>query len=149
MYIVSRKHLKEEDVRLLLDSLDPSFALRLQETVDLVTYSHKLASYANFELAESRGNIVGIIAFYTNTETSNLYIPYVCVHSAYRRKGIADALMIDLCTYADSQKAEISLEVRKDNLSAIRLYEKFGFQVVKDSGTKFYMTRKWTSKVSY
>ena len=109
MYEVTRKHLQEEEVKILLNSLDASFALRLQEKVNLAEYSRKLSTFAIFELIELENIIVGAIAFYTNIKTSNLYVPYVCVHKAYRHKGIADALMADLCCYDDSRKLEISL----------------------------------------
>ena len=142
MYEVTRKNLEEEEVLTLLYSLDSSFASQLQEKVNLEEYSRKLSANAFFEVARLENIIVGVIAFYINVETSNLYVPYVCVHSAYRHKGIADMLMTDLCHYADSRNVEISLEVRKCNRGAIRLYEKFGFQTVGDNGIKLYMTRK-------
>lgn len=147
--MITRKRLQPEDVKTLLDTLDASFASRLQERTDLMEYSRKLSTYATFELMELENNIVGAIAFYTNTETANLYVPYVCVHKAYRHRGIAEAMMADLCLYADSCRVDISLEVRKDNLGARRLYEKAGFQIIKDNGSKLYLTRKWTSRASY
>lgn len=143
MVTLSRKSLNANEVKSLFEFLDSSFALRLQETLDLEVYSMKLATHAKFELAELEGVIIGTIAFYTNETKNELYVPYVCVQSVYRRQGIADMLMTDFCSYADNMKMSISLEVRKSNKGAIRLYEKYGFQLVSENDIKLYMTRKW------
>ena len=55
----------------------------------------------------------------------------VAVHPAYRKQGIAKALILHLTTLLKWQGvAEISLEVRASNASAISLYEKLGFSQV-------------------
>lgn len=55
----------------------------------------------------------------------------LAVHPDHRRKGIAKALLTALEDEGRKLGAEaISLEVRKSNLSAIRLYEKMGYKTV-------------------
>lgn len=59
------------------------------------------------------------------------YISNVAVSEKYRRQGIADALIDMLYERASALGLSfMTLEVRKSNLPAIRLYEKHGFAVV-------------------
>ena len=53
----------------------------------------------------------------------------ITVHPAKRRKGIAEALLLELCVqFAKRDARQIFLEVRLQNIPALRLYEKLGFQ---------------------
>ncbi len=57
-------------------------------------------------------------------------ITNIAVRQDYRRQGIASSILESMI--AEAKKLELSfltLEVRKFNLSAIKLYEKFGFTV--------------------
>ena len=141
MLKILRKRLNHNVVCDLLRTLDPSFAERLEETVNIDDYSRKLSDNAYFEVAENNSNIDGIIAFYENK--SEIYIPYVCVSVFKRRMGIADALLNSVCNYASLVCKPISLEVRVSNIRAIRLYEKFGFKIMNEKESKFYMKRHY------
>ena len=56
------------------------------------------------------------------------YITNVVVHPAYRRKGVASALLRELEAYAQAHGlTRITLEVRASNQKAIALYEKMGY----------------------
>ncbi len=56
----------------------------------------------------------------------------ICVLKKYWNKGIGAMLLAEILEFASkSAKADIvSLEVRSDNLAAIHLYEKFGFEKI-------------------
>lgn len=55
------------------------------------------------------------------------YITNVAVLPRYRRKGIAKALMLKVM---ENEMDFLTLEVRKSNAPAIKLYEKLGFSKV-------------------
>ncbi len=56
------------------------------------------------------------------------YITNICVLPSYRRRGIASLILKTMIDFGREQNgAFITLEVRESNLSAIKLYEKFGF----------------------
>lgn len=55
------------------------------------------------------------------------YITNVAVLPRYRRKGIAKALMLKIM---ENEMDFLTLEVRKSNVPAIKLYEKLGFYKV-------------------
>jgi len=146
MITISREHLKSDEIFRLIQSLDSSFANKLQESVDLNKYSKKLATYATFEIARINDDIHGIIAFYINKENKEIYIPYVCVNTFKRHLGIAKSLLESICEYAQLEKMSIALEVRKTNINAIKLYNTFGFQIEKENEVKYYMKKNYEHK---
>lgn len=57
------------------------------------------------------------------------FITSVVVHPAYRRKGVATALLEELKEYREEHDlTRIALEVRASNTRAQALYEKMGFE---------------------
>ena len=58
-------------------------------------------------------------------------ITNVAVHPAYRRQGLAEALISFFKDYAKEQTLSVmTLEVRASNMPAQNLYEKMGFETV-------------------
>jgi ribosomal-protein-alanine N-acetyltransferase len=56
------------------------------------------------------------------------HVMNVAVDVAHQRKGLAAALLGELYAQVDDQDARYTLEVRRSNLLAIRLYEREGFR---------------------
>ena len=125
----------------LITTLDLDFASRLTQSVDLCEYSVKLSKHARFVVACIEEKIAGIIAFYENTSTGELYVPYVCTNENYRKQGVANSLLNKLIEFADSISYNIALEVLRTNHVAISLYGKFGFQICNENDIKYYMKR--------
>lgn len=134
------KSLSPEHVMNAITGLDNELAARLMACVDIVAYAEKLAINASFVVAESE-DISGLIAFYINDREDSLFVPYVCVDKMYRGTGLADRMMAALCAKADELCYSISLEVRNDNLRAMRLYERYGFVKEADCVEKCRMVR--------
>ncbi len=128
-------------VNKLINTLDEQFAKHLQQVVNLDDYSIKLSNNASFVVVVCDGEYVGMIAYYFNENKKEFYIPYLCVRSSHRKLGVADLMMNKICFEADKKGYNISLEVRKDNVSAIKLYEKHGFKVSNESDIKICMIK--------
>lgn len=82
-----------------------------------------------FLTAVENGQICG----YLNSTyiLDELDIHRVCVLPKYRRKGVGAAMMAGLMAFCrENGLTEVFLEVRKSNLQAQRLYERFGFTIV-------------------
>ncbi len=78
---------------------------------------------ARLTVAETRE---GVAAFLVGWQVlDEVEIHNVCVAPAFRRRGLAQALLADL--FAATAPARCFLEVRVGNLPAIRLYERLGF----------------------
>ena len=70
-------------------------------------------------------NIVGVIVY--EDIYNRFEIDYIVVDSKYRRQGIGEKLIKNII---DLNPDNITLEVREDNIAAINLYKKMGFEVV-------------------
>ena len=65
----------------------------------------------------------------------------VAVMPGYRGQGIGTRLPIALLDAAGESYDAVSLSVQADN-PALRLYQRFGFEVVEDGGTWFTMRKR-------
>lgn len=81
---------------------------------------------ARFFTAVSDGRVIGYAGMHTVLGEN--YIDNIAVTEAYRKRGVAGALLKKLEAVAVDENGEfISLEVRETNTAAIGLYEKNGY----------------------
>jgi len=71
-------------------------------------------------------SLVGFLMFNINYEVLDLL--YLVVDSLYRNKGIGSKLVEYLLNIKDYER--ILLEVRCDNINAIKLYKKYNFKII-------------------
>ncbi len=77
-------------------------------------------------LAEVDGKILGYVLFWL--VPGEIDIHNVAVHTGYRRRGIARSLLRQVIAEArDRSLVRITLEVRRSNIAAQKLYESLGF----------------------
>jgi ribosomal-protein-alanine N-acetyltransferase len=80
-------------------------------------------------LAEQDEQIVGYGIMSIGAGESHLL--NICVHRDWQRQGVASQLLKHMLNLAKRHGAEVCLlEVRPSNISAIEMYEKFGFSEV-------------------
>jgi ribosomal-protein-alanine N-acetyltransferase len=80
-------------------------------------------------VAEEDGRVTGYIGSQTVPDESDMM--NVAVHPDFRRRGIAEALVMALCAALKEQgSVSLTLEVRASNDPAKALYEKLGFEQV-------------------
>lgn len=80
-----------------------------------------------FEGGELAGLIEGSIASWNN----RFRISNLLVDKKHRKRGIGAALMARMLEEATAQRARMAvLEVQSCNVSAMRLYERCGFQII-------------------
>jgi [ribosomal protein S18]-alanine N-acetyltransferase len=81
---------------------------------------------ARIEVARWQHRLVGYYACWLVADEISLLT--IAVHPDYRQRGIASRLMHHLLTVAAQQRSRlVTLEVRRGNLPAIKLYERHGF----------------------
>lgn len=130
-----------DDLIIHLRACDANFIPALSEKVDIEDYAQKLSKHAvNFE-AWDGGVLAGLIAAYFNdTENGLGYITNVSTVSGYAGRGIGSTLLQKCIAYGQAQQFEsIGLEVSKQSLAAISLYQKFGFVTVGETDTMLKM----------
>ena len=77
-------------------------------------------------VAESFGEVVGYVGSQAVLDEADMM--NLAVAPMYRRQGIAEALISELCRrLSENGITTLSLEVRESNSPAIALYEKLGF----------------------
>ncbi len=81
---------------------------------------------AVFLVAKDNDKTVGYIG--ANNILGDVFVTNIAVTKSFRRMGVASLLLNTLIEKCREEKAQyLTLEVRKSNISAIKLYEKFGF----------------------
>ncbi len=86
-------------------------------------------NFARFFVAECDGVVSGYIG--AHNILGEVYITNVAVSKAFRRKGIAEKLIKTLVEFCENEGMEfITLEVRRSNEAAKKLYSKMEFKEV-------------------
>lgn len=84
---------------------------------------------AIYYVAKDNGKVIGYAGMWHVADEGD--ITNIAVDPACRRKGTASALLQKLIDHANNECYELlTLEVRKSNISAKSLYEKFGFEPI-------------------
>ena len=110
------------------------FEPTLVDMVDsLQEYCRKIHNKANVvEIKNKENKQLGMIAFYANDKINKIgYITLVVVDKEYYGRGIGTRLMQyceEYCAKCGMKK--ILLEVNKNNMKAINLYKKMGFEEI-------------------
>lgn len=85
-------------------------------------------AYAHYLAAKKGGRVVGYVGMWLILDEA--HITNVAVHPDYRAIGIGRLLMESAILLAQEHRCpKITLEVRRTNLVAQRLYKAFGFQM--------------------
>lgn len=92
-------------------------------------YFSKIDSLSIFEKYYIENNLAGFVSFYCNNkESKEAFITMVLVDKSYRGEGIAQKLIIEVINIIKEKGfLKCVLEVKADNLNAIKLYSKIGF----------------------
>lgn len=96
---------------------------------NLWDYSAKISCYGNTYVVKIKDKTIGIIIFYSNDLISKTaYITMIAVKNEYKGNGIGKKLLKLSEVFAIKFGMKyIKLEVHKENISAIRFYEKSGY----------------------
>lgn len=105
----------------------------LNTYVDLKDYSRKIKTLAStFEIWE-QDHLISLIAVYMNNiDSKEAFISNVSVEAKFQGLGLASKLLKNVIEEAmKSGFDKIMLQVRPNNITAIELYKKFGFELSK------------------
>jgi len=119
----------EKQIYMHLKDCNDNFLPPLDERVDLEEYSKKISNKCILLEAWADHVLVGFIAaYFTDNLNRSSFITNVSVLKDFIGMGLASELLNQCIKYAQKKDyKEIKLEVYKDNVQAIRLYEKFNF----------------------
>ena len=132
---IVKKILPKEDILVLLKMFDRESEPSLSSHIDLDKWSIKLEN-AVFIHCYLNGEIIGTLAYYIG---EYIFITHIAVKSEYRRLHVAQKMLDSLLLTA---KKDIKLIVRKDNVAAIKFYEKNHFQLSEEDNNEYVLIRK-------
>lgn len=78
-------------------------------------------------IESSETGVLGFIDYWITFDSAT--ICQICINPYYRRRHLASILLDEAIKDCKAQKVNsVTLEVRENNISAFKLYEKFGFK---------------------
>jgi ribosomal protein S18 acetylase RimI-like enzyme len=105
---------------------DQAFVDELSSRVNMNEYVDKLINKAERIELWDQDKLIGMLAVYWNKTQD--YISNISVDSNYTKRGIGTELVERCVSISSAQgKSSIAIEVQVDNKSAIKLYQKSGF----------------------
>lgn len=115
----------------------------LHTYLNLDSYIDKILKNANRFECWDAGSLVGLVAVYCNDYTNHRsFVTLVSVDNDHQRQGIAKTLMAEAQDYCRANEFKtMALEVYRNNMPAIHLYEKDGFAVEKESANALIMVK--------
>lgn len=133
----------KEQLQSLLIKCDKYFVPKLSEKVDIEEYSKKLFDNAiNLEAWENN-NLIGLAAMYVDEDKTLGFITNVSVDNGFTNNGIASKLLKHCIEYSKEKNLDkINLEVNENNTPALKLYNKFGFEVYEEKNSSKFMQLK-------
>lgn len=120
---------------------NPPLSKRLNNYDD---YIKKLFLYANNFLYLYNGEIAGLICFYDNNVNSQIiYITQISIARSLQGKNLGNQMIEFVENIGKRNNMRfIRLEVKKDNIYAIKFYKKCGFTIDKHESKKSYFMSK-------
>lgn len=124
------ENIDKKELFTFLNSIDGLFPVPLSNKVDLQQYAEKLLEKGQLCIERRNGEIVGLVAGYTENLTDNMaYISLVGTSEKAQNQGIATKLIkefCDECRKKNIERVHLYTDIRNSN--AIYLYEKIGFK---------------------
>lgn len=66
----------------------------------------------------------------------------ICIVDKFKGKGYGNYIMKELCNFANTNNLTLKLSVYKENINAIKLYQKFGFIFLSETNESYFMVRR-------
>ena len=138
-YSVNRSSASEITAHLL--RADAGFEPTLSSRVDIPAYAQKLHDRAVRFEAWMGEILVGLVASYCNQpDGGKAFVTSVSVWSEFQGHGIGDRLMRQCIEHVRClDVGQIELEVDERSLPAIALYQKLGFNMLRETGSTLTM----------
>lgn len=97
-------------------------------------------------VAEANGSVVAYLSIEVHHEQENyVYLDDLSVSEKYRCNGIGSKLIKTAEKFAEETDiSTIFFHVDKSNKSAFKLYERLGYSIMNDEGTRFRMIKKFS-----
>lgn len=121
--------MKKRKIEGFLIKVDKSFPVPLSKKQNLSEFAIKLNEKATLCIKEKDGEIVSMVAGYTENLADNIaYISVVATLESERGKGYSKSLVKDFIEICKQKKIDaVHLYTVATNISAVNLYKNLGF----------------------
>lgn len=134
-------HANNSELARHLKACDNEFIPKLSLRVDPQGYADKLEERAYRFEAWSGTRLVGLVAAYVDCLSREMFVTNVSVEHPFSGMGIASRLLAQCLEFAKTKVVhQVRLCVSKENIRAIRLYERHGFTRVDLTADQIEMT---------
>ena len=122
--------MQTQKIKEFLIKVDKSFPVPLSQKQSLSEFAIKLCEKATICKIEENGEIISMVAGYTENLTDNIaYISVVATLENERGKGYSKSLVKDFINICKRKQIDaIHLYTVSTNISAVNLYKKLGFE---------------------
>lgn len=140
MHISEEKPNSLELINFLTD-IDDYFSPPLSNRVDLQEYAEKIIKLSEIYSVKDNNEIIALVSTYLNNNSA--YITLFAIKKNFHGQGISYKLF-DFLRKKIKEKSidELKLEVYKNNIRAIRFYQKLDFNIVSENKSSYFMSRK-------
>lgn len=118
--------LTEKEIHTILVDNDNRFKPQLSKSINIRTYSKKIALRAKFIIESHKNERVSFIAYYVNNDF--YYITMVLIDKQNEGKGFLKKMLMQI-KLENINNRKIQLEVNKLNTKAISAYKKLEFKI--------------------
>lgn len=131
LFEFKRNETNMDEIFIHLSKCEYDFKPNLSSYVDLNLYSKKLFEKAErFEVWKNE-SLIGLLAVYINKNDNSLFISNLSLDKELRGQNIGTKLIDFMLNDFKTNNIffeSIRLEVKKDNIIAIKFYERYGFK---------------------
>ena len=130
------------EIRDILEKFSPYLYTLSSGKVDKDILAQKLHKYARVIGVKEDNKIIGFAGFYCNdSKNRNAYLSLIAVDPYWRKQGVGKVLLNEVKLQASNMGMnQLVLEVRKENIKAIKFYQKSGFEKMgKESRESFFL----------
>ncbi len=138
----------QTQLKIVLYDFNEEFSPSLGDIcINIDEFSEKLMNSAIVILAIHQCCIIGFVAIYANDrQTKTAFISLIAVKPDFYGRGISAQLLSIAEDYAYQHgMTSIKLEVRQDNLRAIKFYNNHGYEKVSQSNNSFFFEKSLKS----
>ena len=117
--------------------------LNKEEVEKINNYVNKTISNQIFEYKNIVLNNIIVGSFLITKNENGLLLDEIFIEEQYRNKGIGTSIIKDVVSKSNSN---VYLWVYKDNIKAVNLYNKIGFNIKEKTDSRYYMEYKVVDK---
>ena len=117
--------------------------LNKEEVEKINNYVNKTISNQIFEYKNIVLNNIIVGSFLITKNENGLLLDEIFIEEQYRNKGIGTSIIKDVISKSNNN---VYLWVYKDNIKAVNLYNKLGFNIKEETDSRYYMEYKVVDK---